>query len=197
MERKHWLLIVGAFLIASCQESPPAGSAAAPEAAGATAEPASGGPAKANGIKPGKYRVCQDAGESGHAAVVGPHLSVGQTVEIRPFGANGATKVCFKKECPPAASDPPESEVKVIWLAGDEKMLAGESSFDHNNENGQTERLSHFVQIFDNPEDHGDAELCTKANVLTINFCTPGESSDELNCAGGTGPHLGHIHVEP
>jgi hypothetical protein len=197
MKQSRLVLMATVFMVASCQKSPPVppeSPGAAPAATVAPSEPAVAG-ARKSVIKPGKYRICQDAGESGHGPVVGAHLQVDQTLEIKPFGANGATKVCFKKECPPAGSNPPESEVKVMWLAGDENKLSGESSFDHN-KNGQTEKLSHFVQIFDDPDDHGDAELCTKPNVLTINFCTPDESSDELNCVGGTGPHLGHVHGE-
>ena len=96
---------------------------------------------------------------------------------------------------PLEGENPPESEVKVIWLGGNENRLGGEGIFDHQYEDGQHEGLTHFVQIFDNPDDHGDAEFCKKANILTINFCTH-DNSGKLNCVGGSGPHLGHIHVE-
>ena len=120
------LLMTGAFLIASCNKSPapPQSADTVAEAdttavaAAAPTESAAAAAAKAaHVIKPGKYRVCQDDGQSGHGDFVGSHLKVGQKVEIGEFGAN-ATKVCFKKDCPPVGSDPPESEVKVMWLGG-------------------------------------------------------------------------------
>lgn len=194
MKMNYWSMITGAFLLASCGKSPEPAPAA--DGAGAPA-PADVGAdaAKANLIKPGKYRVCQDADESGHGSVVGPHIVVGQTVEIKAFGDKRA-KVCLGNDCPSAGSRPPESEVKVMWLAGDENKLAGESTFEHQQENGQTVRLPHFVEIFSDPDDRGDAGLCEKPNVLTINFCTEDEMTGELNCVGGRGPHLGHVHVE-
>jgi hypothetical protein len=197
MKTNNCLLTLSVFLLASCQ--PPTGGAPSagevPAAANAIAGPVAAEVAKKKKIKPATYRVCQDAGESGHGKVVGPHLVVDQNVEIGPFDeSTGAAKVCLRKKCPAEGENPPESEVKVMWLGGDEYRLGGEGTFDHKYENGQQDVLTHFVQIFDDPDDHGDAQFCKKDNVLTINFCTR-DNSGKLNCVGD-GPHLGHIHVE-
>jgi hypothetical protein len=201
MKKRYWLSIMGTFVLASCKgttTTPSTGSAAATAASAAPAAAAA-----ANVIKPGRYKVCQDMGESGHGSVVGAHLRKKEWIEIRPFGANGATKVCFKHSqdadpgevCPPPGSNKPESEVKVLWLAGNERMLAGESTFDHTDENGQAKKIAHFVQIFKDPNDQGEDADCDKPNVLTINFCTVDEISGELSCVGPV-PHLGHVHGE-
>src|SRR5688572_10227318 len=160
MKTNYGLLTMSVFLLASCQKSPaPSEDAATTPATTTAATGSEGEAARGKKIKPDKYRVCQDAGESGHGDVKGPHLAVGQKVEIGTYDAQiGATKVCLMKECPTDGSNPPESEVKVIWLGGDEYRLGGQSTFDHYYEDGQHEILTHFVQIFDNPDDHGDAE---------------------------------------
>jgi hypothetical protein len=199
MNKNYWCLMMSALVLASCQKSAPRAPSADTAAAPAeSVAPAGSGVAARNVITPGVYRVCQDAGDFGHGTVTGPHLAVGQKVQIKKIG-DGATKVCLKKECPPAGSHPPESDVKVIWLAGDENELAGESSFEHTVTNsGNTTRVSHFLQIFNNPNDQGEESgTCTgRPDVLTINFCIEDEPSEELDCAGDGVAHLGHVHVE-
>ena len=103
MKMNYCLLTISAFLLASCHQRTPSADAV-PAAANASSGPVDAEAAGAKKIKPGKYRVCQDAGESGHDKVIGPHLVVDQKVEIGPFDASmGATKVCLKKECPSRA----------------------------------------------------------------------------------------------
>jgi hypothetical protein len=183
MKKNYWLLMV-AFLLVSCQNGAKTGTAGPP-----------GENARANVITPGTYTICQeDAAESGHDDVVGPHLSGSDLVVIKPFGKH-ATKVCLKKDCPAPGSDPPESEVKVLWMAGDNHKLGTDTTFEHKTENGETVRRPHFVMIENKADDQGESGLCTKPQVLTVSFCTPSANGEEITCIQPE-THLGHVHVQ-
>lgn len=192
MKIDYCLLTMSAFLLAACKTDSPssasAGAANAPATANAPADPT-------GKIKPGKYRVCEEAARPGHGSVGGKHLELGHWVRIKEFGKYG-TKVCLNAEDCPSPGSPTPAGVKVLWLAGDEHVLAGESTFDHKDGSGNPASFPHFVRIYNDPDDVVDRVKCTLPNILTIEFCMQDAVTDELNCLGGNPPHLGHIHVE-
>ncbi len=197
MRTRYWLTIAASLSLTSCEQCPPCEQADSAAPPGASTEASTLAPADADRaavITPGIYTVCHDAGESGHGALVGAHLAEKELFEIRPINADGPTKVCLKKACPAVGSDQPQSDVKIVWMGGDERKLGGEATFDHK-KGGQTVQVPHFVEIFNNPNDHGDSEKCKSNNALTINFCIKSDSG-EYNCVGGAGPHFGHVHGE-
>lgn len=206
MKINYCLLAFCVVLLTSCQKSPPSAPSApsAPSGAAATAPAATSAPAPTDlagtnlrhgKIQPDKYQVCDEGRPSGHGPLGGKHLELGQWVRIKKIGKHG-TKVCFNTEDCPSPGNHPDG-VKVMWLAGDENMLAGEATFDHKDQNGKPAgTLPHFVQIYSDPSEPVDKTKCKLTNILTIKFCVEDSNSgDDLDCLG-TETDLGHVHVE-